>query len=315
VPDWHQFRVGQPSTKPGWVEPDCQPLTQISHVAHIDVASDILRDGKIKSGLVYDKSKLNKQRILVSWLSPNNWVWGSRYGNVEFVFDWRRIIEGMNYFWVESVAYHPPACRILVTKHNYSNELSEYDPTLGDGPWWYDEAENQHYWNGDICLEIMVEQDIPVKRSLELKFVDHHRRFCSIDPGVCTDLGLSSDLAGARFMAGAISRRLDTTGIKLTDVYDGTVVPSMQLDFAWRRLCRELQREEAEYLGKVAFGDEAAQPIARAILSAFSSSDHAEHQRLASLFTTKGDMLRSCVALVNNAFAIPEPEALDSHYC
>lgn len=79
--------MGKPSTK-NWVENDCQSFSNISHVSHINNALNIIEDGVIKSGLVFDKSLLNTERILVVWLSPNDWggAGGFRYGNVRFNF-------------------------------------------------------------------------------------------------------------------------------------------------------------------------------------------------------------------------------------
>ena len=113
--EWQKFAIGKPSQKPNWVNPDCQKLTTIFHVAHIPVAIEIVRTGYLLPRLVYDKSKLNQRRITVTWLSPNNWNAGSRYGNVQFAFDWKRLAEGegKRFYWVESVHYSPDACRIL----------------------------------------------------------------------------------------------------------------------------------------------------------------------------------------------------------
>src|SRR5262249_11522 len=114
--EWEKYKVGKPSTKPNWINPDCQSLEHIFHVAHIPVALDIVRTGYLMPRLVYDKSKLNRRRITVTWLSPNFWNAGSRYGNVQFVFDWKTLVggEGKFFYWVEAVDYNPHACRILV---------------------------------------------------------------------------------------------------------------------------------------------------------------------------------------------------------
>ena len=117
-------------------EPDCCRLAQVYHVTHIDVGWRILTEGKIKAGLVCDESKLKTERILVTWVSPNDWTGagGFRYGNVRFSFDWEPLIRDMNYYWVESVAYRTPASRVLITGKDYGGILDEYDPTAGDGP-------------------------------------------------------------------------------------------------------------------------------------------------------------------------------------
>lgn len=140
-PEWQRFKIGTPS-KTNWVNPDCQRLSTIFHIAHIPVAIDIIRDGYLEPRLICDKSKLNQRRITVTWLSPNSWNDGSRYGNVQFSFEWKKLVEGdgKRFYWVESIAYGVPACRILVTKQDHSSDpdLVEFDPTVGDGPWWWE---------------------------------------------------------------------------------------------------------------------------------------------------------------------------------
>jgi hypothetical protein len=68
------------------------PFSKVSHVAHFSSALDILGDKTIRAGLVYDESKLNKDRILVGWLSPNHWGDGFRYGTVLFSWLFRHVI-------------------------------------------------------------------------------------------------------------------------------------------------------------------------------------------------------------------------------
>jgi hypothetical protein len=75
----------------------------------------IVESGLIRKGLVFDESKLNKERILVTWFSPNYWGPGYRYGNVRFDVDFESMVSGKHYYWVESIAYGIAACRILVT--------------------------------------------------------------------------------------------------------------------------------------------------------------------------------------------------------
>ena len=123
-----KFKVGKPSNRLNWTEPTCQPLDVVSHVSHINSALNIFECGKIKAGLVYDKSKLNKERILVAWLSPNDWhgAGGFRYGNIRFNFKWENVLDGMNYYWIESIEYGIQACRILLSPNDYSSKFPKY---------------------------------------------------------------------------------------------------------------------------------------------------------------------------------------------
>ena len=86
-------------------------------MTHIRNAIEIIRGSQLAPQLIYDKSRLNTQRILVLWLSPNDWsgAGGFRYGNVSFDFNWASIIESKRFYWVGAMPYTPSACRILIT--------------------------------------------------------------------------------------------------------------------------------------------------------------------------------------------------------
>ena len=177
-PEWSRFRVGKPSKRANWTNQDCRPLETVSHVTHIDAAVHVVSRGVLQAGLVYDESKLRKARILVNWLSPNQWINGFRYGNVRFTFDWKALLQDMDAYWVESIPYRPRALRILLTERDRSSKLEKYDPTDPSGPWWYDAKNDIHYWNGKFCLEIMVERDLYVRKAIEIDFVRHHPKQC-----------------------------------------------------------------------------------------------------------------------------------------
>ena len=114
--EWSKYAVGEPSTKKNWTNPDCVPFNTVHHICHVSDAFRAFEDGKLRSTLVWDESKLRNTRTCVSWLSPNLWSAGSLYGNVRFDFAWQKLVEGKNFYWVEAMSrYHPPACRILIT--------------------------------------------------------------------------------------------------------------------------------------------------------------------------------------------------------
>jgi len=81
----------------------------------------------------------------------------------------------------------------LLTSKTYQN-LEEYDPRKGDGPWWYDEERKTHYFNGHYCLEFMLEDDLELRNDVSIDFVSHHREFCSkyrYNPSACRELGMN----------------------------------------------------------------------------------------------------------------------------
>src|SRR4051794_25924403 len=100
MPAWSKFKVGVPATK--GFNSDCQKFGTVSHTSHVDSALSILSRGEIRPYLVFDESLLNDQRILVSWLSPNHWHNGYRYGNIRFDFDFQSLIAGKHFYWVEA---------------------------------------------------------------------------------------------------------------------------------------------------------------------------------------------------------------------
>ena len=117
--DWEKFKIGK----------YCNPFDLVSYTSHVNSAVDIIRDKEIRPSLVFDELKLNKYRILVSWLSPNYWG-GFRYGNIRFQFDFASLIRDRLYYWVECIAYKVPACRILITDINRDEMLQKYDPKV-----------------------------------------------------------------------------------------------------------------------------------------------------------------------------------------
>src|SRR5688572_6170364 len=93
--DWTQFQVqGNPNAYRAWNN-QCRGLGTVWHVTHVQTGIEIVRGGQLTPQLIYDESRLNTERILVVWLSPNDWTnaGGFRYGNVAFQLDWPALIE------------------------------------------------------------------------------------------------------------------------------------------------------------------------------------------------------------------------------
>lgn len=305
-PEWKQFKVGKLSTQKYWSEPSCQSLTKVSHVSHIHSALSIISEGKLKSGLIFDESKLNEERILVNWVSPNDWdgAGGFRYGHIRFTFDWQKLIAGMNYYWVESIAYGIEACRILITDKDYSDALHLYDPTLRDGPWWYDESNDKHYWNGNYCLEIMVERDLNLSEVVKLDFVRHHPDFCCL-PYSCGEQKFRRPKAVSIFIAGIVHRYIEYDGPKLYRMKKDKLRLEWSfidgVDYIWRYI-----EGLDDFIGNVNSKDEAALPLARAVLSAYANSNHNEAEELATFFNSQKSLKYSCAKLIAKTFDIPD---------
>lgn len=99
-PEWEAYACGIPKKADDFSDGSCLELTEVHHVVHVPEARRILEDGWVKAGLVHDESRLKSSRMCVTWLSANTWVNGSIYGNVQFTFDWRRIVENRRVYWV-----------------------------------------------------------------------------------------------------------------------------------------------------------------------------------------------------------------------
>lgn len=181
----------------------------VTHTSHINSAINILKAGEIKQSLVFDESRLNTKRILVSWFSPNEWHTGYRYGNIRFNFNFSDLIANKKYYWVEVGHYQIPAPRILITDTDNDYHLERYDPTFKDGCyWWYNAENNVHYYRNDACLEVMIESSVSLEKVSQIDFVDHHTKYCSINrmtPQNCSELGMNRFIAAGKFLAAAIS--------------------------------------------------------------------------------------------------------------
>lgn len=305
---WKKYRVGRPSNRRNWTEPSCSPCSEVSHVSHIDVALRIVEDGKIRQGLVFDESVLNVRRILVCWLSPNSWSNGFRYGNIRFNYDFESLVEGKRYYWVEAItAYTPVACRILVTTEDRSTELQEYDPTVGDGPWWHDSSTGKHYINGNYCLEFMVEGDLSLRKSRSVDFVKHHPDWCSIhrtSPKLCNDLGMHDGHGGARFLMRAASRGIDLSPLKKLLIEDehGALTYRVKEAVGWATT----KLLNLNYSSQIAASSDTGLAVARAVLNALAIGRVVEAQLLASLFRSESTLMKALSTVIGESLGFED---------
>jgi hypothetical protein len=292
VPEWTHFKIGVLETSKE--NHSCIVLNKVFHVAHIETALSILRDEQITVRPVSDKSKLKSRGIPVVWLSPNNWKAGFRYGNVRFTFAWREIIRNKNYYWVESIAYGVPACRILVTSKDYSGTLQSYDPTLGDGPWWYDSSSDQHYWNGEYCLEIMLERNLYITECMGIDFVDHHQEYCSTIPDKCIYLGVPSDRASRLFLASLVVEEITSKNL---------ISPA-----TLKEICIDLRNELTclvdSYSDKVMYKKSDLLLLARSVLHNYLKADQKDLLQSLSLFSSRQTLIASVTEVIESNFYI-----------
>lgn len=302
---WSEFAVGTKSENPKWTEPTCRPLKTVSHVTHVSSAPRVLEDGELRAQLVFDESKLNTERIMVVWLSPNYWTNGFRYGGLCFKYDFDTLVAGRRYYWVESIAYGIPACRILVTDIDRDALLDAYDPTTGDGPWWRD-SDGSHYWNGEKTLEIMFEGDLPIAHAESTDLVKHHESMCSIDAKRCPERGMEAHTAGGRVLAAVLSRPIDAALLQWTEDNVGKTEPSHVLRVAFQAFLTGLPTKKAgHFSGSVSSGTEQAHAIVRAVGGAVG--DKAQVSALLALFDSRASFDAAAVEVVGEIFGLTDP--------
>lgn len=201
--EWKPYRIKVPGyTKAELPYPEGLKLDTVFHVVHVPTACRILEDGKLRAGLIFDESRLNKSRIAVTWLSANTWYNGSIYGNVQFSFDWKKQVKQRTFYWVEAMPqYNPPAYRILVTDRDLSKSkhVQAYDPTASQGP--LREHKGQWYWNGTRTSEFMIEADISLDLCTDMNFIEHHGEMCRPYKSECKDRGRPSYIPAGRVIA------------------------------------------------------------------------------------------------------------------
>src|SRR5579883_3218980 len=88
-------------------------INEVTHVAHQSDACSIIKDESVRSGLVWDDSKLRAERLNVAWVSPNYWHPGFMYGTVSFHFPWSLFATKKHeLYWIEAMtSYKPHALR------------------------------------------------------------------------------------------------------------------------------------------------------------------------------------------------------------
>ena len=160
------------------------------------------------------------------------------------------------------MTYGVEACRLLLTDQNRDGELDRYDPTTGDGPWWK-APDGNHYWNGNFCLEIMYEGNLPLQSAIDVGFVKHHSAYCNTDKKGCEFRTWMADKAGAIFLAGVVGR-LNTCRVPGFVGKDGK--PSHRLLVGFHTLVRMCDRLKTSGWGSIKADSPEAVPLARGFL-------------------------------------------------
>jgi len=308
LPPWNKYKIGA-LPKGKWQNADCESLKKVYHVAHLANAVRILEDEKIKQGLIYDKSKLNTSRILVTWLSPNIWYHGSRYGNISFEFDFTELVAGKNYYWVEAMKeYTPHACRILITTEDFDDILTPYDPTRGDGPWYYDTVNDCHYWNGTYCLEFMFTRDLPLSISENVTFTKHHSAFCNMKGHACADQSMTKEYVNARFIAYLIAGTTSIETKLFTKESRRGLAPSDGLESGLEHILQlGIKPIKEKRWGKLLADDDLAIVTANAALLFLYQDKKVDFRKMVRQFSNIDAFVECLKGIVMEKFGIDKP--------
>lgn len=267
----------------------CKELKSISHVTHIGQAISIMKNFQIIPSLVYDHSKLNTDRILVNWFSPNEWT-GYRYGTVRFTFDFENLVKKFsNLYWVETIEkYNPPACRLLFTNKDYTgnNKIKIYDITEKNGPIWIDFDSGKFYWNNYITLELMFEDSVKLN-DCTIDFVNHHAELCNLKNLSCREKNISLKEVQALFLSCLISER-----IKITRFNFNIKSRENFIQIGQDRILNQFSNKNCK--GTLKHNDMIAFSVAYSLLINYSKGHKKIAKNLSQLFESKKE-LRKCI--------------------
>lgn len=315
---WTKYPIreeGDPDYKP-W---SCLRLETLYHVAHLKHAIRIIEDGWIKSGLVYDESKLNKHRISVVWLSPNDWE-RSIYGNIRFSIPFETVLAFKNMFWVEDITYPKQLVpRFLLTSKSHENLLKSenqekpvlipFNPSVKGGPIWRDEK-GQFFFSSEYTIELMLEADIAVSSVDRIDFVDHHRTNCNTRK-FCLYQKTTGPEAGGEFLAALLSRRgrLDLSG--MTEIREAKVAPANSLTEAIRSILHVCEKRfGSAYGGEVTAESDDAEALVLGLLGMLYEPPllHEYSTRLGKKFLSHQELSKTVVRMFAEATKLEASE-------
>ena len=292
---------GYACTVPGkGVTGTCSVLDTIHHVTHTPAALRIVEDQKITRGLIYDECSLNATRTMVVWLSPNQWVNGSRYGNVEYTFDFASLVKDQKIYWVEAHTGHKPhACRFLVTDEKVGHlPVQLYNPETDKGPLRY--AKGVWYWNYTYTGEFLMRDQLWLADCTKIDFIRHHDQFCSI--GGCNDRGKTGERAAGRVVAQILSRNLTSINKPLM-ITDPKKALSNGVETGLSRIVIALQADSGKLDGPLK-SNESVDAALRAALLQYASGQASAAIDTASLIGSDDIFRKRLAKMVENHFGV-----------
>jgi hypothetical protein len=278
---------------------DAVQFDEVTHIAHTKNACRIIEDGKIRSSLVYDKSKLNTHRVSVTWFSANTWGLGSIYGTTKFSFDWKSIIAGKKPYWVEVItSYRPHAFRILFASEPPAGSIAvPYDPKTAKGPLKF--RKGIWYRHKAYCSEFLLDSDVGISEAKEINFERHNLDRCRFGKSSCPDKGVSHDQSVAKVSAFLLANRgrILKLADQLTIDVKGTRRLHSNIDIAFCELADLLQR--LKYKGYVPDADAGTvKGIVESAISLFSQGNVREARKTISVLSSETGLYTAFKAIV-----------------
>lgn len=301
--EWDGYKINLPEA--GARQDGVSILTEINHVVHPTAARRILEDGKIRPGIVYDESKMNKTRHAVVWMSANTWNKGSIYGTVQFTFPWKKLIEGKRFYWVEAMSYSNPAYRLLVSDRDVSALpfLIPYWPATSQGP--LREKNGAWFWNSKYTSEFMMDFDLDLSDCTSFKGIAHKKDGCRLYGRHCRELDVLHFLTSGRMLAFLIGSGNHAVDPSLrADPHERSRPLSSDFDNAVSGLWFALADHKGACFGGRIEKPEESQAILRGALALHGCDRSDDARSLVSLLKDKATFQTALEALVGDHFGI-----------
>lgn len=307
TPEWTSYRIDIPGTSRHHAR-EGTILETVHHVVHVPTARRILEDNRLRAGLIYDESRLNRSRMCVTWVSANTWAQGSIYGNVQLSFAWSDLIRDRRVYWVEAMPdYSPPAYRLLLTDRDLSASryLTPYDPASDKGP--LRERDGVWYWNGTYTSEFMIDSDLPLRRCTGLAFINHRPDRCRLNGSSCTDRTAPPYRTGGRVLAFLLGNDLHAVDRVLkTPVAPRRRRPlSDAVDVGIDGILRALGNKKSRFAGGIS-RPASRQAVLRGALALYGADCKAEAQELISLLKSSDIFEKALTEIINDHFGITD---------
>lgn len=306
-PEWYPYKIGDLPTG-NRENNDCFSFSSVHYICHLNDAFRVFEDRRIRSSLVWDESKLRSTRKCVSWASANTWFNGSIYGNVRFEFDWKELVHGKRFYWVEAIAYNPDAFRILISDNEHS-DLKEYDVASGDGPLFYHSKSDTWYRNGKLTSEFLFDDDLVLQDCTKVGFEDHHPTKCRRLKSQCPYLGKRGVEVGAKLLARIVGHRRLTFAKLFLDADSTTKCLHPEAVSAYRHLQKSFKVKQ-DLDGTIEHAHPSAPVLVSAILDNYGWDRPKAAGKLRNLFKSTEELRFTFRDRMMSAFGVNSEQAL-----